>query len=325
MKAAVYYQNGGPEVFRYEDVPYPTASADQVIIKVKAISIEGGDLINRESRPLFHVPNIVGYQSAGEIVEVGSNVKDRLVGQRVVSFTSFGSHAEFVAADGMKTFLLPENLSYEQASVIPSTFFTAHECLFTYGKLVAGQTVLIHGGYGALGMAAIQLAKRAGANVISTGSDNEKLDMLKSLGSDHQVNYKESKFDEAVMEITSQKGADVVVDSIGGKNLSQSLQALSYSGTISFVGFSGRDDSLFNPRELWAKNAKLIGFSMFSSLQYESEHFRDIVTQMIQRVADGELQVVLGKTFPLSQAREAHEYILAKQAFGRTLLIPENN
>lgn len=323
MKAAVYYKNGGPEVFRYEDVPDPGYLPDQVLIKIKSISIEGGDAINREIRPLNHIPNIVGYQSAGEIVAIGAEVTDFKVGDRVVAITPFGSHAEFVAAQSIRTFLLPDNLTFEEGSAIPTAFFAAYECLFTFGHLVAGQTVLIHGGTGALGIAAIQMAKNTGATVIATGADNDKLAKLKSLGTDNVINYRISDFAQKVMEITGNQGVNLIIDPVGGSNnLFRDVSCLIYGGIISFVGVSGRDTSLFDPIWLWPKNATITGIYAPSSTDNEPERFRQVVCGIIKDVSQKKLRVIIDRSFPLSKAAEAHQYILDKKAFGRVLLIP---
>ena len=148
MKAAVYYSNGGPEVFKYEDVADPECGPDEVLIRVERISVEGGDLVNREIRPLARVPHIVGYQCAGTVVEVGAQVRDREVGQRVVAVLNWGSHAQLVAAPADDTWVLPAGIDLDQAAAVPTAWGTAHECLFEFGGLKAGETVLIHAGGG---------------------------------------------------------------------------------------------------------------------------------------------------------------------------------
>jgi NADPH2:quinone reductase len=165
MKAAVYYQNGGPEVFHYKDVVDPGCGPDEVLIRVEAISVEGGDLVNRELRPLARVPHVAGYQCAGAIIEVGRDVLNRRVGDRVVAVLSWGPHAQYATAPAADTRIIPENLALDTAAAIPVAWGTAYECLFTAGRLKQAETVLIHAGAGALGLASIQLAKRAGARV----------------------------------------------------------------------------------------------------------------------------------------------------------------
>ncbi|MBA3303000.1 MAG: alcohol dehydrogenase catalytic domain-containing protein, partial [Acidimicrobiia bacterium] len=188
MKAAVYYETGAPEVLRYEDVAEPTVDANGVLVRVAAISIEGGDTLNRLGGAMAATPHIVGYQCAGTIVAVGDAVTDRSEGQRVVCVMAHGSHAELVALPASWTWVVPDGLDLELAACVPIAFGTADDCLFEFGGLVAGETVLVQAGAGGGGIAAIQLAKRAGATVLATASTDEKLARLGPLGLDHGVN-----------------------------------------------------------------------------------------------------------------------------------------
>ncbi len=162
------------------------------MVEIKAISVEGGDLINREIRPLARVPHIVGYQCAGIIKAVGEKVHDRKLGDRVVAVLSWGSHAERVAAPAADTWLIPDALDMTIAAAVPAAWGTAHECLFQAGGLACGQSVLIHAGAGALGLAAIQLSHRAGATVYATASDDARLSRLASYGMTAGINYVKS-------------------------------------------------------------------------------------------------------------------------------------
>ena len=183
MKAAVIYENGGPEVLHYEDVPDPECPDGCVLVETEAISIEGGDLLARASAPPPATPHIVGYLSAGTVIAVGAGVEDRAVGDRVVALNQAGSHAEKRVVPAIDTWPIPPGLDPAAAACIPVAFGTAQECLFTAGGLEAGQTALIHAGAGGVGMAAIQLAKKAGATVLATASSDEKLERLEPLGS----------------------------------------------------------------------------------------------------------------------------------------------
>jgi len=322
MKAAVYYQNGGPEVFRYEDIANPVCGPDEVLIRVEAISIEGGDLVNREIRPLARVPHIVGYQCAGTIVEVGPNVRDRHVGDPVVAVLGWGSHAQYAVAPAADTWIIPKGLDLGMAAAVPVAWGTAYECLFNAGKLQANQTVLIHAGAGALGLAAIQLAKRAGARVLATASDDSRLEQLKSFGMDVGINYKNDDFVEKAMAATDGRGVDVVLDSIAGKNLTRSIQSLAYGGRAITVGVSGRDSEKLDPLTLWRGNNSLHGVYFPSSLDREHERVHAQVQEILETVARGELQVVIDRGFSLEQAEQAHQYVLSRRAFGRVLLWP---
>lgn len=322
MKAAVFYENGGPEVFRIEDVAPPLCDVNGIVIRASYISIEGGDLISRELIPLRSKPHIVGYQCAGEVVEVGSNVKDFKVGQNVVSIAPFGSHAEFVAAPADQTWIVPTGLALDVASAIPVAFGTAHECLFAFGNLQAGESVLIHGGAGALGLACIQLAHRAGANVFTTASDDQKLERLREYGADIVINYVKNDFVEMVKIATKGAGLDMVVDTIAGRNLTRSIQTLKYRGRAITVGVSGRDQERLDPVALWANCNTLQGVYFPSSLPNENARAHGAVADLIRDIARGELEVVIDRVFPLEEAEAAHRFITERKAFGRVLLKP---
>jgi NADPH2:quinone reductase len=322
MKAAVYYENGGPDVFRIETMPAPLCAPDGVVIRVAAVSIEGGDLVNREIRPLARVPHIVGYQCAGTIVEVGAQVQDRQPGQQVVAILPWGSHAELAAASAADTWVLPAGMDLDLAAAVPVAWGTAHECLFEFGQLTGGQTVLIHAGAGALGLAAIQLAKRAGATVIATASSDSKLARLRDYGLDIGINHASEDFVAAVKSHTDGEGAHVVLDSIAGSTLARSIQALRYRGRVITVGVSGRDPERPDPVSLWRSNLSMHGVFFPSSLALEHERVHATVHALLADVASGELKVVIDRVFPLSEAAEAHRYVLGRQAFGRVLLRP---
>lgn len=240
MKAAVYYSNGDPSVLVYEDVPDPVCHPKGVIIRVEAVSIEGGDTLNRWRGPLVTTPHIVGYQAAGEIIEVGAEVTHLKVGMRVATVDAFGSHAELRPVPARNCWPIPAGLDSAKAAVVPVAFGTAHECLFGRGGLKAGETALIQAGASGVGVAAIQLAKQAGAMVIATASSDERLDRLKVYGLDHGINYKRDEVASEVRRLTGGKGADVVVDPVGGTTLQGSIDALAYRGRLSMVGAAGR-------------------------------------------------------------------------------------
>jgi NADPH2:quinone reductase len=322
MKAAVIYENGGPEVLRYEEVPDPECPDGCVLIEVDAISIEGGDLLARAGSPPPSVPHIVGYLAAGTVVEVGVGVQDRAVGDRLVALSMAGSHASVRAVPAIATWPIPGGLDAAPAACVPVAFGTAQECLFTAGNLEGGQTALIHAGAGGVGMAAIQLAKRAGATVISTASNDEKLERLKEFGLDHGINYATESFVERTRELTDGRGADVVLDSIGGQNLVDSIGALAYRGTLVSVGVAGRAGSSIEAQNLWAQNNALRGVFLGGAMMTEYPRVHEMIADLFERVASGELRVEIDRTFPLSEAAAAHAYVESRQAFGRVVLTP---
>jgi NADPH2:quinone reductase len=320
MKAAVYYETGPPDVLRYEDVSDPVCGPDAVLVAVEAISIEGGDVGNRAGGALASVPHIVGYQCAGVIEAIGDRVTDRQVGQRVVCVQFFGSHAEKVAPPAQMTWPIPEGLATDVAACVPIAYGTAYACLHTFGRLQRGETVLIQGGAGGVGIAAIQIAKRAGATVLATASSDAKLRRLSDeFGLDHGINYTETDLVDATRSLTGGKGAELVVDSVG-TTLLQSIQALAYAGRCITVGDAGRGRKPFDPAILMERNLTLTG--VFLGAEFFLGNAYAEVAQLIDDVASGDLKVVIDKTFALSDAAAAHAHIESRQAFGRVLLLP---
>jgi NADPH:quinone reductase len=320
MKAAVIYENGGPEVFRYEDVPDPDCPDGCVVIETEAISIEGGDLLARAGGELASVPHIVGYQSAGTVSEVADGVDSPAVGDSVVALNAFGSHAAKRAVPAMMTWAVPDGLDAARAACVPVAFGTAYECLFTAGNLGEGQTALVHAGAGGVGVAAIQLAKRAGATVITTASNDVKLERLKALGVDDGINYATNNFVEIVNELTDGRGVDVVVDPIGGQNLVDSVNVLAYRGTLVSVGVAARAGSTIEARSLWARNNSLRGVYLGGAIPFDYARIHGMIGELLERVASGELQVEIDRSFPLAEAAAAHEYIESRKAFGRVVM-----
>lgn len=322
MKAAVIYQTGAPEVLRYEDVPDPECADGFAVVDTEAISIEGGDLLARATGQLPAVPHIVGYLSAGTVSEVGAGVEGRAVGDRVVALNAFGSHAARRAVPAAMTWPIPDGLDAARAACVPVAFGTAHECLFTAGGLTQGQTVLIHAGAGGVGMAAIQLAKQAGATVIATASSDDKLERLKTFGLDHGINYATGSFAERANELTDSHGVDLVIDSIGGQNLVDSIGVLAYRGTLVSVGVAGRGGSAIEASSLWTRNNTLRGVFLGGALVSDYARIHPMIGDMLARVAGGELHVELDRSFPLREAAIAHAYLESRKAFGRVTLTP---
>ncbi|HEV2365014.1 MAG TPA: zinc-binding alcohol dehydrogenase family protein [Caulobacteraceae bacterium] len=320
MKAAVYYENGDPSVLKYEDVPDPPCHARGVVIRVEAVSIEGGDTLNRSRGELATRPHVVGYQAAGEIIEVGPEVTDLRVGQKVATVNAFGSHAELRSVPARNAWPIPEGLDVRHAAPIPVTFGTAHECLFEFGRLKAGETVLVQAGASGVGVAAVQLAKHAGARVLATASSDARLAQLKRLGMDEGINYRDKDAAREVMRLTDNKGVDLVVDPVGGAALQGSIAALGYRGRISMVGAAGREPMVVDVSSLMGGNRSLSG--VFLGAEIATDRVHDLIQSLIDRVAAGELEVVIDRTFPLAQAAQAHAYIESRQAVGRVLLIP---
>ncbi|NRF11726.1 quinone oxidoreductase family protein [Agrobacterium pusense] len=318
MKAAVYDNPGPPTVLRYADVPDPVCGPDDVLIAVEAISIEGGDLINRRSTPQ-QSPWIVGYAAAGTVLSVGKNVRGRAVGERVAAFDMQGSHAELWSVPASRTWLVPEGVGMAQAAALPISFGTAHHCLITRGGLQKAETVLIQAAAGGVGLAAVQLARDAGATVIAAAGGSERQARLRGLGASHVIDRLEKDVVEQVLRLTGGMGADLVIDPVGS-TLQASLSALAPEGRLVFVGNAG-GGSLH--ADLWPpmqNNQTLHG--VFMGPLFERPAVYGTVIQLLKAVAEGRMEVVIDRVFPLSDASMAHEYAERAKPLGRVVMTP---
>ncbi|HEY6428781.1 MAG TPA: zinc-binding alcohol dehydrogenase family protein, partial [Acidimicrobiales bacterium] len=319
---AVYYETGSPNVFRYEDVPDPEPGAGEILIAVEAVSIEGGDTLNRLGGVLSKVPHVVGYQCAGIVIATGGDVTRFAVGDRAVTVGLDGSHAERRAVPEPFSWKIPEGVATDEAACVPVPFGTADDCLFEFGRLQAGETALIHAGAGGVGIAAIQLAKRAGARVFATASSDDKLARLKELGLDEGINYRTGDFVAEARRLTDGRGVDVVVDSVGGATLQGSLAALAYRGRCVTVGDASRVQvESVDVSGLRPNNQTLSGYFMGAELLL-SPRVHALIAGHLDAIARGELQVVIDRSYPLADAAAAHAYIESRQSFGRVLLVP---
>ena len=294
-----------------------------MLITVEVVSIEGGDTLNRLGGPLVTVPHVVGYQCAGTVLSVGTDVTGFAVGDRVVclglSRLARGAARRTSAHDVED----PDGLATELAACVPVAYGTAHDGLFEFGRLVEGETALIHAGASGVGLAAIQMAKRAGARVIATASSDERLERLREFGLDDGINYREKDFVAEVRALTNNKGADVILDSVGGENLQKSLTALAYRGRCVTFGNAGRGEvTKLDTSMLGGSNQSLIGYFLGPEL-FVGSRAHAMIAQLLDDVASGALRVEIDRRFALADAEEAHAFIESRQAFGRVVLLTE--
>ncbi|HDW1351402.1 MULTISPECIES: quinone oxidoreductase family protein [Enterobacterales] len=319
MKAAVYDVEGAPGVLKYVDIPDPVTGPDDILISVEAISIEGGDLINRRSTPPPHPLWIVGYAAAGTVIAVGSKVSSRKVGDRVAAFNIQGSHAERWAVPAERTWLIPDGVDTAEAAVLPISFGTAHHCLFTRGMLRHGETVLIQAAAGGVGLAAVQLASQAGATVIAVASGTQRRSRLLELGAHHVVDRAENNVVDSVRQYTHGTGVDLVVDPVG-TTLPASLAALAPQGRLVFVGNAGGGSLTVDLWPPMQSNQTLMG--VFMGPLFEKPGVRASVDDMLQALAAGRIRVVIDRIFPLASAAAAHEFAETAKPLGRIVMKP---
>ena len=325
MKAAVYFENGGPEVLRYEEVPDPVPGVGEVLIDVEAIAIEGGDLLFRSMRrddvgSAAPPPHCVGYSAAGTVAALGPATHGVAVGSRVATFGFSGSHASRRIVRAEHCWAVPDGLDAIRASCVPVAFGTAHEAIFEFGRLQAGQTVFVQGAAGGVALAAVQLAHRAGARVIGTGSDSRQLALLGSYGLDHAINHRTGAVLDQVLALTDGKGVDLALDPVGGRAVDDVLRATRYGGRVALIGLSSRERTAMDARLLLIRGLTMHGFML-------SEHFGEprvgaYLDALLARIAAGELEVVIDRVFPLADAAEAHRRAETHGRVGRVVMTP---
>jgi NADPH2:quinone reductase len=255
-------------------------------------------------------------------VAIGDGVEQYAPGDRVVTVGLDGSHAELRVVGTAFCWPIPDGVDTGSAAAVPVPFGTANDCLFEFGRLQAGETALIHAGASGVGIAAIQMAKRAGATVLATASSDDRLARLGDLGLDHGINYSKDDFVGEVRRLTDGRGADVIVDSIGGSTLQKSLLCLAYRGRCITFGDAGREHpSKLDISTMRANNQTLVGYFLGAEL-FMGQRAYAMVARLLDDIAAGDLKVVIDRRFALADAGEAHAFIESRQAFGRVLLIP---
>ena len=325
MKAAVIHELGAEEVFHYEDVEDPQPGPRQVLLRVKAASINRGDLGRREGSYRgvtagAKLPLILGWDVAGVIESVGAEVRDRHAGQRVAATLASGGYAELAAVSPRGTVPFPDSLSFEEAASIPIVFLTSWFALLKVAELQQGETALVHSAGSGVGMAGIQVAKYAGARVITTSSSQEKLERARELGADEGINYREQDVLERVTALTDGNGVNVALDGVGGDNLSKSIECLAPLGRLVTVGNTSQSDTTIDPGLLFQRTLTIHGFTLAGQM------VRGGVMPELARIMDlfgeGRFRTVVDRVFPLSEASEAHRYVAQGGQFGKVVLRP---
>ena len=344
MKAVVFDRHGGPEVLRSEDVPEPAPARGDVVIEVKAASINHIDIFLRRGMPGIKVPmpKIIGSDAAGVIREIGLEVSGLKIGQRVTINPGIScGHCEFCAAgfgsqcltyamvgentDGAYAQLLkvpshivlpiPDSISFEDAAAAPLVFMTAWSMMVNKGNIRPGEDVLILGAGAGVGTAAIQIAKMVGCRVFATASTEEKLQRAKQLGADFLINYKTEEFDKKVRDLTNRRGVDVVVDYIGADTWVRSLRSARRGGRVltcgATTGFAPQTDL----RQIFFRQVQVIGSTMGSHREF---------LDVMKCVFRGQLKPVIDRVLPLEEARKGHELIEARAVFGKIVLTPQS-
>ena len=342
MKAVVFNQHGGPEVLHYEDVADPKPGPGEVLIEVKATSINHVDIFLRRGMPGVKVPmpKIVGSDAAGIIHGIGPGVSGLTAGERVtvnpgiscgrcefcaagfasqcVSWSMLGesrdgAYAEFVVVPAHIVLPIPDSMSFEQAAAAPLVFLTAWSMMISKGNIRPGEDVLILGAGAGVGTAAIQIAKMVGCRVFVTASSDEKLQRAKELGADFLINYSTDEFDKKIRDLTNRRGVDVVVDYVGAETWVRSLRSARRGGRVltcgATTGFAPQTDL----RHIFFRQLQVLGSTMGSPREF---------LDVMKCVFRGQLRPVIDRVLPLSEARKGHELVEQRAVFGKIVLTP---
>lgn len=326
MKAVQVTKSGGPEVLKVLDLPEPTPGDGQVVVEVEAAGVNYADVMSR--RGLYPLapppPFVLGFEIAGTVAAVGPKVSGLTMGDRVVGFSvgSAGGYAERALCAAAGLFPIPGGVSFEDAAAHFIVFNTAYHCLKTRGRVQPGETVLIQAAAGGVGTAAVQLAKLYGTRVIGCASNDDKLAKVKTLGADATINYATTDFVEAAKRETAGRGADVVLESVGGEVFEKSIQALAPAGRLVVFGAaSGKPGSVQVP-VLQRNNLTLATFSIKGTAAQTPDLMRAGALELLDLLAKGKIRPVIGRTYPLADAAAAHQYIEGRGSYGKVLLKP---
>ncbi len=321
MKAMCAHQFGGPEQLRLEDAPDPQVEQGQIQIRVRAAGINPADLVRLSGRlqPL-KLPYIPGTDVCGEVEAIGAGVTNVKEGERVFGRALSGGYAEKTCLLASEAIPLPANLSFAEGAAIPIPFYTAYRALHHKAGLKAGETALISAGGGGVGVAAIQLAKVAGARVITTVGSKEKAERTKELGADVALNYREQDFAAEVQKLTDGKGVEVIIENVAADNLAKDFVVLARDGRIVLIGTgTGKSpEATFSVFSALMKDANLYGMSLINASPVIPE-MAQILTGLF---AQGKLKAVVSQSYPLSEAPQAMGDLLASKVFGKLVLTP---
>jgi zinc-binding alcohol dehydrogenase/oxidoreductase len=323
VKAIRIHEDGGPEVLRYEDAPDPSPAPGEVLIALKAASLNHLDIWLRRGLPSAPKPRILGADGAGVIVGLGEGVDrfaegDEVVinpgldeGAKIVGEHMDGTHAELITLPAEYVYSLPDGLSFEESAAFPLVFETAYRMLVTRAGLQEGEWVFVWGIGSGVATASLQIAKALGARVIVTSSSDEKLERARELGADATVNHAEADVAAAVREATDRHGADIVVEHVGESTWKTSLQVAAAGARVTVCGATSGPNPPANLHRIWWKQLTVLGSTMGTQ-----EDFRGVY----DLVSSGRAKPVVDRVFPLEEAAAAHEHLEAGRQLGKVVL-----
>ena len=327
MRAVVIVAQGGVEGLEVREVERPAvAGADRVLVRVRAAALNRADVLQR--RGLYPAPpgvvqDIPGLEFAGEVAEVGSEVRALTTGQRVFGITAGGAQAEYVLVPESHLVEIPSNLDWAEAAAVPEAFITAHDALFTQAGLEMGERVLVHAAGSGVGLAAIQLARAGGANVYGTSRTAEKLERARGFGLDEGVAVGDDPtiFAEAVREWTNGAGVEVILDLVGGSYLAANLEALAMKGRLMLVGTTGGQSATLPFGVVMGKRLRITGTMLRGrSVEEKASATRRFAAHVVPLLARELVRPVIDKVYRMDEAREAHERMESNASFGKIVM-----
>ena len=319
MKAVVVREFGAPEQMKVEERDTPSPGPGEVLVKIHAVGVNPVDAYIRTGthaqKP--QLPYTPGKDASGVVESVGAGVKI-LPGTRVYTADSLtGTYAEYCLCREDQVQILPDNVTFEQGAGIFVPYATSYRALFQKAKVAAGETVLVHGASGGVGIAAVQWAKAFGLKVIGTAGTEEGRGLVSAEGADHVFDHTKEGYLSEILEATDGKGVDVILEMLANENLSKDFDVLAKYGRIVVIG--NRSSLDFNPRLAMGKDASIHGMVLFNASREEMEQIHRAIGAGLR---DGFLFPVVGKTFALTDASTAHHVVLEHKAFGKIILVP---
>lgn len=318
MKAIIVKEFGTPEVLKIEETADLKAFGTQVLVRVKAAGVNPVDTYIRSgqyaNKP--ELPFTPGKDAAGVVEQTGERVTGFNVGDRVYTAGSItGTYAEFALCEEDQVQKLPPNISYEQGAGVFVPYATAYRALFQKASAQKGETVLIHGASGGVGIAAVQWAKNAGLKIIGTASSEEGKNLVSEQGADAVFDHSQKNYLREINDFTGGKGVDIILEMLANENLTKDFEVLAMFGRITIIGSRGSID--FDPRLTMGKDAVICGMSLFNA---SSGDMNEIYTNIHNGLSEGFLNPIVGKTFDLEEANQAHHEVIEAKAFGKIVL-----
>lgn len=325
MKAVYIRSFGGPENLEIREVPEPPKpSGTQVLVRVRAAGLNRADLIQRRGHyppPPGYSPNIPGLEFAGEVVEVGDEVSDYRPGDRVFGITAGEAQAEFLIANSGALASIPANLSFIEAGAVPEAFITAHDAVFTQGELRKGDTLLIHAVGSGVGLAAVQLARAAGAKTIGTSRTADKLERARALGLDEAILTGENSQFAGILRSKNGGGVDVILDLVGAGYFRENLECLLPKGRLLLVGLTSGSKAEFDLSIALTKRLRIIGTVLRGrSMEEKADATRQFSEKVVPLLADETIVPTVDRVFAMHDIAEAHAYLESNRSFGKVVI-----